>query len=390
MLEAHLALIGDHRAELGLDLALREAHLQKLAVLKRKRLLGLCLLELAESALHRVSFFVVVALNILVRSALASSQATRNGRMAASLATVRHRFALAACAAGLIVPAATAQAADPIMRLSDVRSGMKCKGLSVVRGTAISQFDVEVLDVISGRLGRPRRPHPDPRVGARGGRHRHRPRLLGLAPILPRRERGAAQRRRDLREHGRVRQQGGARHPYRACSRRQPGGRLRAPAGRPALRRSARPDRHPAHGVRPLARRFARGSLRVAPRAPAPRCSPRPAGPARGLPRPGPAPGLGRVRELVQRRPHDRRRSAPWPTATAARLGLRAPLDGAGRRALLLQDAYVYSVINNPVGTEGDLHLKLAVPGHTVGALTNDAINADARPRRARRRARSR
>ena len=36
------------------------------------------------------------------------------------------------------------------MRLSDVRSGMRCTGLSVVRGTAISSFDVEVIDVVSG------------------------------------------------------------------------------------------------------------------------------------------------------------------------------------------------------------------------------------------------
>ncbi|HEY8769660.1 MAG TPA: hypothetical protein VIM03_03900, partial [Thermoleophilaceae bacterium] len=46
--------------------------------------------------------------------------------------------------------AAPAQAADPIMPLSDVHSGMHCTGLTVVRGTAISQFDVEVLDVITG------------------------------------------------------------------------------------------------------------------------------------------------------------------------------------------------------------------------------------------------
>jgi len=47
-------------------------------------------------------------------------------------------------------------------------------------------------------------------------------------------------------------------------------------------------------------------------------------------------------------------------------------LDGAGRRSLLLQDAYVYSVIGNPIG----LSYKLAAPGHTVGTLTSDTPNA--------------
>jgi hypothetical protein len=47
-------------------------------------------------------------------------------------------------------------------------------------------------------------------------------------------------------------------------------------------------------------------------------------------------------------------------------------LDGAGRRSLLLQDAYVYGVIGNPLG----LSYKFAAPGHTVGTLTSDTPNA--------------
>lgn len=47
-------------------------------------------------------------------------------------------------------------------------------------------------------------------------------------------------------------------------------------------------------------------------------------------------------------------------------------LDGAGRRALLLQDAYVYSVIGNPLGSS----YKFAAPGHTEGTLTSDTPNA--------------
>ncbi len=52
--------------------------------------------------------------------------------------------------------------------------------------------------------------------------------------------------------------------------------------------------------------------------------------------------------------------------------GFGHPFEGLGRRALLIQDAYVYSVVNNPVNSDSAFTYKLAVPGHTVGALTND------------------
>jgi hypothetical protein len=50
-------------------------------------------------------------------------------------------------------------------------------------------------------------------------------------------------------------------------------------------------------------------------------------------------------------------------------------LDGAGRRALLLQDAYVYYVVNNPDPNMAP-SFKLASPGHTVGTLTSDTPTA--------------
>src|SRR5215211_3638155 len=61
-------------------------------------------------------------------------------------------LALCACAPG------AAHAADPIMPLSEVRAGMHCTGLSVVRGTDIASFDVEVIDVIADEptIGGPR------------------------------------------------------------------------------------------------------------------------------------------------------------------------------------------------------------------------------------------
>ncbi|MHB8693679.1 MAG: hypothetical protein ACYDHH_20775 [Solirubrobacteraceae bacterium] len=51
------------------------------------------------------------------------------------------------------------------------------------------------------------------------------------------------------------------------------------------------------------------------------------------------------------------------------------PLDGAGRRSLLLQDAYVYTVIGNPDPGLAPSY-KFASPGHVEGTLTADTPNA--------------
>jgi hypothetical protein len=50
-------------------------------------------------------------------------------------------------------------------------------------------------------------------------------------------------------------------------------------------------------------------------------------------------------------------------------------LDGAGARSLLLQDAYVYGVVGDPDPSLGG-SFKLAVPGHTEGTVTSDTSNA--------------
>src|SRR5215213_6586337 len=53
----------------------------------------------------------------------------------------------------MLAVAPAALAADPIMPLSEVRPGMRCTGLSVIRGTEISSFDVEIMDVIAAETG---------------------------------------------------------------------------------------------------------------------------------------------------------------------------------------------------------------------------------------------
>src|SRR5215217_554946 len=60
---------------------------------------------------------------------------------------------IALTVAALLLPAAPAVAGDPIMPLSQVRAGMQCTGYSVVRGTTISSFAVEVVDVVDSEPG---------------------------------------------------------------------------------------------------------------------------------------------------------------------------------------------------------------------------------------------
>src|SRR6478736_4303581 len=56
----------------------------------------------------------------------------------------------AAAVAAFLVPAAPALAGDPTMPLAQVQAGMRCTGYSVIQGTTISSFDVQVLDVAGG------------------------------------------------------------------------------------------------------------------------------------------------------------------------------------------------------------------------------------------------
>src|SRR3954470_13800096 len=50
----------------------------------------------------------------------------------------------------LLVAAAPARAADPIMPLSEVTAGMRCTGLTVARGVEIGTFNADVIDVVAG------------------------------------------------------------------------------------------------------------------------------------------------------------------------------------------------------------------------------------------------
>ena len=68
---------------------------------------------------------------------------------------MRSFIAAVAAAAFVLATATAASAGDPVMPLGEVRSGMQCTGFSVVRGTEIASFGVEVIDVVDDRTGGP-------------------------------------------------------------------------------------------------------------------------------------------------------------------------------------------------------------------------------------------
>src|ERR1035438_77636 len=61
---------------------------------------------------------------------------------------------VAALALGFAGPARTAPLPDDVLPLAAVKAGMKGYGLTVLHGTAVERFDVEVLGVVPNSLGR--------------------------------------------------------------------------------------------------------------------------------------------------------------------------------------------------------------------------------------------
>jgi hypothetical protein len=258
------------------------------------------------------------------------------------------------------------------MPLGEVRAGMQCTGLSVVRGTAISSFDVEVLDVVAD----------DPAVGG--------PRILvrasgpaidstGVGPgfsgspiLCDGRNVGAISEA--LGEYG---NKVVLATPIQEILRAEPAQAGPAARRAPALLRSARPLAAPltvsglSERARRLLGRAADRSGRVVLAAPP--------GPLGGYPpqelRPGAAVAASLSTGDV---------SVGAVGTVAYRDGSKVfafghALDGVGPRQLFLQDAYVFAVIGNPLGIPdlGAITYKLTSSGgHPLGSITNDTFSA--------------
>jgi hypothetical protein len=281
------------------------------------------------------------------------------------------RLLLAALAAVLAAPAA-ARAADPIMPLAEVAPGMRCTALTVVRATTITSFDVEVLDVIDRQ--RPEAARILIRVsGAAVDATGIGPGFSG-SPIYCHAADGVS--RNIGAVSGGIGQYGGTvglatpieqilaepiQPPSSAVSRsRVVGSRSLAgpltlsglsPSVATMFERAARKARWPlvTSGASPRAAGFP--------------AQPLVPGASVSVALTSGAIGIGAIGTVAY---------ADGPSVWL----FGHSLDGAGRRSLFLEDAYIHAVINNPVGTSDLSTYKLGSPGANVGTVTNDATNA--------------
>lgn len=284
------------------------------------------------------------------------------------------RLLLAALAAALASPA-TAQAAAPILALAAVQPGMACEGLTVVRGVQITSFDVEVLDVIGRERASAARilvRVSGPAVDATG----LGPGFSG-SPILCAGADGVARNIGAISET--VGEYGGRTAlatPIEAI--------LSQPAAPPAATRSSAGARSSIVGARSLA-----GPLTIA-------------GVRPSLARPLVRAARKAGRVLIASPAATQASFAPPPLVpgAAASIGLTSgdivigaigtiayvdgpsvwlfghELDAAGRRSLILQDATIHTVVNNPVGAEDLSTYKLGSPGNDRGTITSDGPSA--------------
>jgi hypothetical protein len=284
------------------------------------------------------------------------------------LLSARMRRPLLAAIAAVLAAPACAQAAAPIMPLADVQAGAHCTGLTVVRGTDVSSFDVEVLDVIGAE--RPQTARilvrvSGPAVDATG----IGPGFSGSPVLCP----GADGVDRTIGAISETIGEFGGRTvlatPIEAIVAQPP----EPPAALPAVA-----------GARALA-----APLTIAGLSPSLAASFTRA-----------ARNAGHV--LISSPAGARVTFAPRPLVpgSAAVVGVTAgdisigalgtvayvdgttvwmfghPMDGAGRRSLFLQDAFVHAVINNPVAAADVSTYKLSSPGNDVGTITSDGPSA--------------
>lgn len=255
----------------------------------------------------------------------------------------------------------------PIMPLSQVQPGMACTAYTVVQGTTISSFDVQIIGVVqeAGQGARILVRVSGPAVAQSGiaegfsGSPVYCPDTLGTPENIGAISESVGQYGNDV----------GLVTPIEQML----GEPVNPPSSAPLLRARARPLVGPltVSGLSPallevLQQAGARAGRQIVDA---------PSGPGLDFPVQPLIPGasvavsysegaitLGAVGTVTYR-----------DAQTVYAFGHE--LDGAGARSLLLQDAYVNDVIDNPDPTLQPSY-KLASPGHTEGALTSDTPNA--------------
>lgn len=279
------------------------------------------------------------------------------------------RRALACALLLLALAASSAAARDPITPLADIHRGLTCTARTVVQGTDIASFDVQVLDVVADSDGTGPRilvrvsgPAVDGTGIAEGfsGSPVYCPDANGVLGNAGAISATVGQYGEDVGLVTPIEQ-------MLSLPVTPPSGTVRLPQ----LLREARPiasplvlsGLSPALGELVQQTALAHGrALLAAPAGPLGTFAPQPLVPGASM---AVALSSGAVA------------SGAIGTVTYRDgdvvYGFGHPFEGAGRRALPLQDAYVFAVIGNPLDVGDATSYKLAAPGHTLGTLTNDA-----------------
>ncbi len=293
---------------------------------------------------------------------------------------MRVRTLFSAGLVSLVLPS-VALAADPIMPLSEVQIGMQCTGYSVFKGTAVETFDVEIVDVVGeAAIGA-----TPPALLVKVSGERIDPTGVGPgfsgSPVYCPGADGVA------KNAGAI-----------AATIGDYGGKtvlatpIEAIIGTPI----------PALRTASISRRQALRDARLLARA-KPLATPISVG---GLS----APTMNALTAAARRHdvtltqapsiPADRTPEVPFVPGSAVGVGISSgdvtlsgigtvsyvdgdklwafghPFDGAGRRSLLLQDAYIATIINNPVQAEGISTYKLGGAVRDRGTISYDGLYA--------------
>jgi hypothetical protein len=275
----------------------------------------------------------------------------------------------------LLIPAAAHAAGDPIMPLSGVQAGMRCTGYSVIRGTDISSFEVDVVDVIAGpdaavlvRVSGPAVDDTGIAEGFSGSPVKCVDPADGVAKTIGAIAQGTGDYGNKLVLVTPIETMLG--EPVDPPASAKP-----ASAASKALARKARALATPLSfaGVSgPVAAALQKAGAKLGRALYAAPATPRAATfPVQTL-QPGASVAASLSSGAIE--------AGAIGTVTYVDNGVvwafGHPLDGAGRRSLLLQDAYVYTVVGNPLDTEQATSYKYASPGHDLGTLTDDAPSA--------------
>jgi hypothetical protein len=269
-----------------------------------------------------------------------------------------------------LIAAPAAEAADPTMPLSDVQSGMHCTGLTVVRGTEISFFKADVIDVVEDGstpgpaiLVRVYGPAVDESGIAEG---------FSGAPVYCDRgdgvDRVVGAIAYGLGDYG---NKLGLVTPIDAIL----GQPVTPPSNARRLTRRQRRSVHPLASPLTIAGLSPRLGQRISEAA---RSRGRsvyavPAGPLGSFPPQQLVPGASLAAGLSSGDTAISAIGTVTYTRGSSVWGFGHPMDFGGRRALLLQDAYVYTVVSNPNGDIG-VSYKLAAAGHDLGTLSGDML----------------